>query len=138
MKAGFELVGRGSDLAITVAGPDAEGCLAAAVRGLAASLVEAPPREGRRRERVELQGNGPAELLLALMDEAIVRLDSDGELSVDAHHLRMIGDRLEATLELVPLADLQVSGIPPKAATWHDLMLQPGDARWQGRVMLDL
>lgn len=138
MEATYELVGRGSDLAIQVRGPGPEACLVAAIEGFGASLADVEAGTDRRRRPVEVDGATPAHLLLALMDEAILRLDSDGELAVALEDTRIDGDTLAGTLEVVWLDEVQVHGVSPKAATWHDLRLEETADGWEGHVMLDL
>ncbi len=134
----YQLVGRGSDLGILVTGPTPEACLTAAVEALAASLADVDPAAPRHRAPVALTGEGPAELLVALLDDAIVRLDVDGHLTVTLVDAQLRGARLEGELELVELASVTVHGVAPKVATWHDLRLEPVGDRWEGEVTLDL
>lgn len=134
----YELVGRGSDLAIRVAGPDAAACLAAAVEGFAASLTDVEPTVSRRRTPLELEGQTPEDLLVGLVDEAILRLDTDGDLAVGLVDAVLTGEGLKGVLEVVDLDSVRVHGVAPKAATWHDVRLQQVGDAWQGQLMLDL
>lgn len=135
---GYELVGRGSDLAIDVQGPDAAACLSAAVEGLAAFLADVPAEAPRRAEAVELSADSPPALLRALVEEAVVRLDADGEIVVGLEDAQVADGRLAGDLVLVALEEADVHGVAPKAATWHDLRLEPEAEGWAGSVMLDL
>lgn len=134
----YELVGRGADLAIEVAGPDLATCLGAAVQGFAASVGHVPPDATRRLAPVHLEGDGPEALLVGLMDEAILRLDAEGVLAVALTDLTLAEGDLHGRLALVDLAAVQIHGDPPKAATWHDVRLGPSGDGWRGVVMLDL
>ncbi|MDP8978004.1 MAG: archease, partial [Actinomycetota bacterium] len=129
----FELVERGSDLAIRVRGPDPPACLAAAVEGLAASLAEVGPGVGRRRVPLRVDGDRPVDLLVSLVEEVIGLLDAEGSLAVGL--AAEPDDRgLRGELVLVDLDDVVVHGVPPKAATWHDARLDPVGGRWEGSV----
>lgn len=134
----YDLHGRGSDLAITVSGADVVDCLRAAVEGMAASIGDVHADADRRRYAVTLVADDPPSQLLELLDEAILRLDADGVLAVTVTSAERAQDRLDVTLEMVPLADVTVHGDPPKAATWHDLRLEPTEHGWRGQVLLDL
>ncbi|MDP8971263.1 MAG: archease [Actinomycetota bacterium] len=134
----YELEGRGSDLAIRVAGPDAAACLAAAVEGFAASLTDVDPMLGRRRMPLQLEGQTPEDLLVGLLDEAILRLDTDGDLAVGLVDAELTGEGLQGVLEVVDLESVQVRGVAPKAATWHDVLLQQVGDAWEGQLVLDL
>lgn len=133
----FELVGRGSDLAIRVRGPDPSACLASAVEGLAASLAEVGSGVERRRVPLRLAGDRPVELLVSLVQEAILLLDTEGLLAVGL--VAATVDRgLSGELVVVDLDDVVVHGDPPKAATWHDARLDASEGRWEGSVTVDL
>ena len=132
------VVGRGSDMAIEVSGATAEACLAAAVEGFAAAVGEVNDSAVRRRVRVEVDGDAPAEVLVGLLDEAILLLDADGVLAVGLHEPRLGRDGLRGELDVVDLHDVRVTGPSPKAATWHDARLEPSGNGWRGAVMLDL
>lgn len=134
----YRLVGRGADLSIEVSGPTAEACFASAVEGFAAALTRVESSVDRQHERITVPGREPEELLVNLLDEAILRLDADGQLAVGLDDVRLDGDGLHAWLELVTLADVRIHGAAPKAATWHEVRLERAGGRWQGHVMLDL
>lgn len=132
------IVGRGSDVAIEVDGPTLEACLAAAVEGFASALATVAPGAPRHQQPVSVPGDAPADLLVGLIDEAILLVDADGLLAVRLARPRLGGEGLRATLELVALDDVRVHGTPPKAATWHEARLAPTGDGWGGHVMLDL
>lgn len=134
----YDVVGRGSDIAIDVAGPTAEACLTAAVAGLAAAVGEVRETASRRDEQITVVGEVPVNLLVDLVDELIVRLDADGELAVGLRGARIDDDGLHGALELVALADVSVRGGAPKAATWHGARLAPAGDGWTGHVMIDM
>jgi SHS2 domain-containing protein len=133
----YEISGRGSDLAIAVTGRDACDCLDAALAGFAAALADVAGAT-ERREDVAVGPGEPAELLLDLVDEAVLRLDAHGELAVGLADCALEHGVLRGRLRLVALAQVAVHGVAPKAATWHRLRLEPVDGGWAGEVMLDL
>lgn len=135
----YRLVGRGSDLAIEVSGPDPIACLEAAVAGFAASLAEVDADLPRQRRDLVVDGDAPDGLLVNLLDEAITALDTEGRLAVGLAEANISGGRLRALLEVVDLDAVTVHGPAPKAATWHEARLEQVAAdRWEGAVMLDL
>lgn len=144
----YHIRGRGSDLGIDVAGEDAAACLAAAVAAFAVAVTgadEPPPAEGAHVEWhvVDLSDTSPPALLVALVDELMLRLDADGRLGValDDASVEVTGARvrLRGELALAELETLPRDGVTPKAATWHGVRLEP-DPRggWSGEIMLDL
>ena len=135
----YRLEGRGSDLGLQVSGPDLASCLSAAVEGFAAALTELPVDAATRAEALALDEDTPDDLLVALIDELILRLDAEGELAVDLTVARADGGSLRGELVLCPVGDVEVHGVAPKAATWHEVRLGPDpDGGWTGAVMLDL
>lgn len=134
----YRVTGRGSDLGIDVAGPTPEACLSAAVAGLAAAVGDVDVAAASSDGPITVPGHTPVDLLVGLIDEAIVRLDADGELAVGLTAARLDDDGLHGVLHLVPLADVPVRRSSPKAATWHGARLAPHDGRWTGHVMVDL
>lgn len=134
----FDIEGRGADVAIRVAGDDLADCLRAAVEGFAAVFAEVDPLVPRQREDLLIPGDDPAELLVTLMDELILRLDGDGRLAVDLADVTVGDGALRGALLLVPLAAARIVGAGPKAATWHGVRLGPTAQGWEGEVLLDL
>jgi SHS2 domain-containing protein len=132
------IVGRGSDLGIEVAGPDLDACLQAAAEGFAAALTDLPVDAPTRRETVAFDEDSPEGLLVALIDDCVLRLDADGELVVGLDVDEAEGGRLRGHLVVCDLDAVTVHGVAPKAATWHGVRLGPDDGGWSGRVMIDL
>lgn len=132
------IVGRGSDVAIEVEGPTMEACLAAALEGFAAALATVGSDTQRQHREITVAGDGPADLLVGLVDEAILLLDAEGLLAVDLRGPGVDEDGLHATVDLVALDAVRVHGTAPKAATWHGARLAGTGDRWTGHVMLDL
>lgn len=92
----------------------------------------------RRRERITVQGDAPADVLVGLLDEAIMRLDADGALAVRLTDARLDDAGLHGVLDVVDLRAVHIHGAAPKAATWHGARLDRTHGRWEGAVMLDL
>lgn len=136
--AAFELVGAGSDLLIRVRGVDELACLGAAVEAFAASLACVPPGVVVRRVAIGVAAADPEDLLIGVLDEAIVLLDTQRLLAVRLIDARIADGLLRGAFEAVELDAVDVHGAPPKAATWHGLRLAPADGHWEGAVMLDL
>lgn len=129
---------RGSDLGIEVSGPDVVACLAAAVEGLAAAVADVGADAPRRRVPVAVTEHEPADLLVGVLEEVIVLLDTDGVLATHLVDARVDAPGLRGVLEVVALDDVRVRGPAPKAVTWHEVSLEPADDGWQGAVMIDL
>ena len=138
MAVPYELEGWGSDLGITVSGPDPAACCAAAVQGLAASFVRADSEVARQLVPIQVEGDEPADLLAGVIEEAIARLDSRGEVALDLTDVAIEGGRLRGRFEVAALDDVAVTDAVPKAVTWHDLRLERTAGGWAGHVVVDL
>ncbi len=138
--ARYDLSEHSGDLAIAVRGPDEAACLAAAVRGLAAAVGEVTPQATRAHQPIVVTGSTPTRRLVALLQEAIAALDADGLLAVDLRDPRVAQHRLAGSLVVVALTDVEATGPPPKAVTWHEAHLAPDPEGhgWRGRVVVDL
>lgn len=132
------LQGRGSDLGIEVSGPDVVACLAAAVEGLAAAVADVDADAPRRRVPVAVAEHEPADLLVGVLEEVIVLLDTDGLLATTLVDAQADASGVRGALECVALDDVRVHGPAPKAVTWHEVRLDPTADGWQGAVMIDL
>lgn len=139
MDAGARTEAYGSDLRLEVWGPDLAACADAALRAFAEHVADVPAAAPRQRREIELEAADPPGLLVELVDEAIARIDIDGELAcgfdgaVDERSPRLAGGLLT-----VDLGSLALLGAPPKAATWHRAHLEREGRRWHGTVLLDL
>ena len=136
---GHRIVPHTADLRIEAWAPTREACLAEAVRGLVDSFaVVAAARPRRTAERRFLAGSDE-DLLVAIVDEVIYRLDADGEIPVAV----TVRPALEGGVILVlPLADVgeaEIVGAVPKAASLHDLYCAPDPAgRWSCGITIDV
>lgn len=138
MEGRYRLSARGSDLGLDVAGPDVAACLTAAVEGLAAAVADVGQDVVRRRTPVELGEEHPADLLMGVLEEVIVLLDTDGVLAVSLVDVAVDGSDLRGDLEVVDLGAVDVRGPAPKAVTWHGIRLERAADGWEGTVMIDL
>lgn len=130
--------GRGSDLGIEVAGPDLVACLDAAVQGLADAVGAVADEAPRRTVPVEVEAGEPADLLVGVLEEAIVLLDTDGVLATGLVDATADDAGVQGGLEVVDLESVSVHGPAPKAVTWHGVRLDRTAEGWAGAVMVDL
>lgn len=80
--AGHRTVPHTADLRIEAWAVTREECLAEAVRGLVGSFAAAADRQPYRRDSRVMAARSDEDLLVALVDEVIYRLDADGEVPV--------------------------------------------------------
>ena len=136
---GHRAVPHTADLRIEAWAPTREECLAEAVRGLVdnfAALAAARPR--RVAERRFIAGSD-ADLLVAVIDEVIYRLDTDGEIPVIVDLRAVPDDGVVLSMQLADVGEAEITGAAPKAASLHDLRCAPDPAgRWSCAITIDV
>ncbi len=136
---GHRSVPHTAGLRIEAWGPTREECLAEAVRGLVDSFTAVAGRMPRRRVRCHLTAESDEDLLVAVLDEVIYRLDADGEVPVAVAVRPAPGGGAVLFLVLVPVAETEITGAAPKAASLHELRFAPDPARgWSCAVTIDV
>ena len=125
---GHRSVPHTADLRVEAGAPTREECLAEAARGLVDSFAATRPR--RTAERRFIAGSD-ADLLVAIIDEVIYRLDADGEIPVTVAVRAAPDGGVVLSMQLADVGEAEITGAVPKAASLHDLRCAPGPAgRW--------
>ncbi|HSD49022.1 MAG TPA: archease [Actinomycetota bacterium] len=135
--AGFELLEHTADIGIRAWGPDASVALTQAALALAELMGIRISGPGTRR-RIRVTARDPPGLLVALLDELLWIHESEGAGFVGLDVIGLSERNLVAELETGP-APAQPAGIGVKAATYHQLAVQPrADGGVEARVFLDV
>ncbi len=136
---GHRTVPHTADLRVEAWAPTREACLAEAVRGLVDSFaVVAAARPRHTAERRFLAGSDE-DLLVAIVDEVIYRLDADGEIPVAVTVRPAPDGRVILVLPLAKVSEAEITGAAPKAASLHDLRCAPDAAgRWSCGITIDV
>lgn len=136
---GHRAVPHTADLRIEAWAPTREACLAEAVRGLVdgfAVVAAARPRHGAERRFIAASDD---DLLVAVIDEVIYRLDADGEIPVTVTVRPTPDGGVVLVLSLADLAEAEITGAVPKGASLHDLHCAPDPAgRWSCGITIDV
>ena len=138
-RAGHRTVPHTADLRIEAWAPTREECLAEAVRGLVDSFAVVAGRPPSGRVRRHMTARLDEDLLVAVIDEVIYRLDADGQIPVSVTVRRAPDGGVVVFFALVPVAEAKITGAAPKAASLHDLRCAPDAAgRWSCAVTVDV
>ncbi|GAA2430378.1 archease [Streptomyces macrosporus] len=136
-RGGHRGVPHTADVRVEAWAPTREECLAQAVRGACASFLDLTDAVPVRRRDVEVRADTDEDLLVALLDEVVYRLDTDGEVPVGVD-LEPVPGGLRAGLRMADADALPVTGAAPKAVTLHGLRLAEGPDGWTCSVTLDV
>jgi SHS2 domain-containing protein len=131
-----------ADLRVEAWAPTAEGCIAQALRAVVDGFADttAATPVGEREYTVTAASAG--DLLVAVLEEVVYRLDADGEVPLDAQVgvIRDTGYALALTVRftMADAATAELVGAVPKAVSLHDLRLTAGPAGWSCGVTIDV
>ncbi len=137
--AGHRTVPHTADLRVEAWAATREECLAEAVRGLVGSFAAVAGRRPFRRASCEMTARSDEDLLVALLEEVIYRLDADGEIPASVTVRPAPGGGVAVSFALVPVAAAEITGAVPKAASLHELRCAPdATGRWSCAVTVDV
>lgn len=84
-----------------------------------------------------MRADSDEDLLVALLEEIVYRLDTDGEVPVETE-LSPVPGGLRAVLGMADAGSLPETGAVPKAVTLHGLSVVRGARGWTCSVTLDV
>jgi SHS2 domain-containing protein len=140
-RGSFAVLDHPADVRLRLRGPDPAALYDAAVRGLAAVITDqAPPGPVTSGVDVDLEGVDEADLLVRLLNEALYRLESGGDLAVGFTASQAVPRRLTGTLRLARPGPSQAGSLlEVKAATYGDLRWEHApDGAFCAEITLDL
>jgi len=136
---GHRTVPHTADLRIEAWAPTREACLAEAVRGLADSFAVVGSARLRHTAERRFIAASDEDLLVAIIEEVIYRLDADGEVPVAVDVRPMPDGGIVLVLSLADLSEVEITGAAPKAASLYDLRCAPdATGRWSCGITIDV
>ncbi|MER5206019.1 archease [Streptomyces sp. NPDC002825] len=136
-RGGYRGVPHTADLRVEAWAPTREECLAQAVRGVCASFLDVSGATVVRRREVDVRADRDEDVLVALLEEVVYRLDTDSEVPIDAE-LAPVDGGVRGVLWMADAGALPVTGAAPKAVTLHELAMTRGTDGWTCAVTLDV
>ncbi len=126
-------MGVGEQLALEFDGADLAAVLAHAVEAWSEAVADVHPSLVAERHAVELRGETPSALLLAVLEECL-RQGREGQVAVGLDVVLGADGCLRGAVATVPADEAHVTSPLPHVLSWHEVSLeQDGDA-WLGRV----
>ncbi len=147
---GHRTVPHTADLRIEAWAPDREECLAEAVRALVDSFADVAGARPRRFADVRIAAGADPDLLVAILDEVIYRIDAQDEIPVEvavrAEHAEVAGaepgepaETVRLSLGLAGLESVGITGAAPKAVSLSELRCAPEESgRWLASATIDV
>jgi phage shock protein A len=128
-----------ADLRVEAWGPTREACLAEAVQGLVDSFAVVAAARPRHTAERRFIASSDEDLLIAVVEEVIYRLDADGEIPVASAVRPAPEGGVMLTLPLADVNEAEITGAVPKAASLHDLRCAPdATGRWSCGITIDV
>jgi protein archease len=135
--SGHRSVPHTADLRIEAWAPTRDGCIREAVLGTVESFLDTSSAGPARTRRSRLTEERDDDLLVAVLEEVIYLLDTEGEAPVGLT-LRNVDGGVEVTFAMVDASILPQVGAIPKAVSFNDIRLSHGRAGWRCLVTLDV
>ncbi|MEV5319963.1 archease [Streptomyces sp. NPDC052687] len=135
--SGHRASGHTADVRIEAWGADRDSCLLEAVRGLVECFADVTGARPSGVSRARLPDEGDEELLAALLDEVVYRLEVRGEVPVDVAAGSAEG-ALDVRFTMADLDSVEITGAVPKAVAWHELRIRPDAYGWSCTVTVDV
>lgn len=136
--SGHRAVPHTADVRVEAWGPNREQCMAEAVLGMVETFADVAGVRARAVRQARISGTGDEDLLAALLDEVVYRLEVDGEVPVDVEAEATDDGELDVRLAVAPLAEVEIIGAAPKAVSWSDLHVGPDVYGWCCAATVDV
>jgi SHS2 domain-containing protein len=127
-----------ADVRLEAWAPSVAGCVEQAVAGLVSTFADLPASARPTGVvRAEVTGESPGDLLVAVLDEVIYRLDTENVLPVRSDvQLNETGSLV--VFEVVDAASATLIGAVPKATSLHRLVFEHVGDGWRCEVTVDI
>ena len=135
--SGHRSVPHTADLRIEAWAPTRDGCIREAVLGTVASFLDTSTAHPNHTRLSRLTADRDDDLLVAVLDEVIYLLDTEGEAPVDVD-LNGADGAVDATFVMVDATTLPQVGAVPKAVSLNELRFSHGQGGWRCAVTLDV
>ncbi|MEU5520400.1 archease [Streptomyces sp. NPDC047860] len=135
-ESGHRAVAQEDEVRIEAWAASREHCLAEAVSAMVECFADVSGVRPTGVDRIRLDEASDDDLLAALLDEVLYRLDVYGEVPVDVEANEAEGG-LDVRMAVADLSDVRLTGPAPTAVTWEDLHVAPGPWGWSCAVTVD-
>ncbi|MFF8032031.1 MULTISPECIES: archease [unclassified Streptomyces] len=134
--SGHRAVPQEDDVRIEAWAASRENCLAEAVVAVVECFADVSGVRPTGVGRIRLDEASDDDLLAALLDEILYRLEAYGQVPVDVEADEAEGG-LDVRLAVARLADVRVTGVVPTTVAWEELRIGPGPYGWSCALTVD-
>lgn len=138
LRRGHRLVPHTADCIVESWGPNLPVCLIEALASLVGSFAEVPDAATSRVLPLATSAGGAEDALVALLEEVIYVLDVFSMVPMRFHLEETEEGGLAGDMEVVPAAEVRLTGSVPKGVPYHDLSIGPVDGGWRCHVLVDV
>ncbi|WP_327320551.1 archease [Streptomyces sp. NBC_01235] len=136
-ESGHRTVPHTADIRVDAWGTSRERCLVEAALGMVECFADVTAVRPTAVERVRFTEAADDDLLAALLDEVVYRLEVHGQVPVDLEADATDG-ALDVRMAVAGLAEVEIIGAVPKAVAWHELHIGPDAYGWSCAVTVDV
>ncbi len=134
--SGHRAVAQEDEVRIEAWASSRENCLAEAVTAMVECFADVSGVRPTGADRIRLEAASDDDLLAALLDEILYRLDEYGQVPVDVEADTAEGG-LDVRLAVAALTDVRRTGAAPSTVSWQDLHIGPGPYGWTCALTID-
>ncbi|MEU8265158.1 archease [Micromonospora sp. NPDC048999] len=127
-----------ADVRIEAWAPDREGCVAEAVTAMLDGFVDIAGADAAAETQFAVPPGDDADMLVAVLDEVIFRLETAGVLPLATEVRPADGGGLLVRWWTVDADAVELVGAVPKAVALHELRFGPDRDGWSCAVTLDV
>lgn len=135
--SGHRTIPHTADLRIEAWAPTRNGCIKEAVLGTVETFLDTSAASENHTRRCRLTEERDDDLLVAVLDEVIYLLDTEGQAPVDINVCDS-SRGVEVTFAMVDATTLPQIGAVPKAVSLNEIRLAREQAGWRCSVTLDV
>jgi SHS2 domain-containing protein len=135
--SGHRTVPHAEEIRIDAWATSRERCLAEAALGMVECFADVTAVRPTAVERLQLAEASDDDLLTALLDEVVHRLEVHGQVPVDVE-AEATDDGMDVRLAVVGLADVEVMADVPNIVEWHEVRIGPDPYGWSCAVTVDM
>ncbi|ORT57042.1 archease [Streptomyces sp. CB03238] len=135
--SGHRAVPHTADVRVEAWGGSREQCLVEAVLGMVECFADVSGVRATAVRQVQVAEGSDDDLLAALLDEVVFRLEVHGDVPVDVE-VETVDGGLDVRMAVTDVRSVPITGAVPKAVSWHELHLAPDPYGWSCAVTVDV